>query len=242
MKKVLITGGTGSIGQSLVRRFVTDGYEVTFQFSSKDGEAKKLSVEIGAIPLKLDFRKNVTLEDNEFDVLVNSAGINKTSELSGDVTYADWFETMQVNLTAPFQLIQQCLPHMCSNKWGRIININSIYGLIVVEQNLPYNVSKHGLTALTKTIAREYARFNITSNEICPGPVESELMLSIARREGGSTNEEISRYFSEVKLEIPAGRLALPEDISNLTSFLATKEAGYLNGVSIRMDGGMVPW
>ena len=92
----------------------------------------------------------------------------------------DWDRTIALNLTAPFLLIRQCLPHMVRENWGRIVNISSIYGLRAVETNLPYTVSKHGLSGLTKTVAREYGAHGITCNEICPGPMKSRLLLSLA--------------------------------------------------------------
>ena len=128
---------------------------------------------------------------------------------------------------------------MVNNHWGRIINISSIFGIRGVDRNLPYTVSKHGLSGLTKTIAKEYARMGITCNEICPGPIDSEMIRRIAAdkfREEGVNPQE---YLSELENEIPAGRLSKVEDVTSLCVFLASKDAQYINGVSIPVDGGL---
>jgi 3-oxoacyl-[acyl-carrier protein] reductase len=123
---------------------------------------------------------------------------------------------------------------------GRIINISSIYGLRGVEGNFPYTVSKHGLSGFTKTIAKEYGGLGITCNEICPGPIDSEMMRKIAKREAARTGGTIKSYFEEVCDEIPVHRMLKPSELAALAVFLASPEAAYLNGASIPLDGGMI--
>ena len=129
---------------------------------------------------------------------------------------------------------------MVNRRWGRVINISSIYGIRGTTNNLPYNSSKHGLSGFTKSIAKEYAAYGITCNEICPGAVESELMERIAARkekEGRVTSR--AEYLQMVRESIPAGRLAKPEEIACLALYLASDHAAFINGASIVIDGAL---
>ncbi|MCX6132996.1 MAG: SDR family oxidoreductase [Ignavibacteriales bacterium] len=239
-RTVLVTGGTGSVGESIVRAFSAKGYAVTFQYLSNEPKAKILSQDTRATPIRLDFLSDFDLPPGGFDIVVNNAGINITSCLSHEVSIESWERTMKVNLFTPFQIVRSLLPEMMRKGWGRIINISSIYGLRGVEWNLPYNSSKHGLSGLTKTVAKEYAQYGITCNEICPGAISSDLMNRIATREGEQLNQSADDYLSEVAAAIPAKRLAKPQEIASLAIYLASEEAGYINGASITVDGGLV--
>ena len=157
-----------------------------------------------------------------------------------EVSDRDWAATLRVNLYAPFVLIRAYLPAMRQKGWGRIVNVGSIYSLRGVEGNLPYTVSKHGLSGLTKTVAKEYGRYGITCNEICPGPVESVMMRRIAERNQAAGTTTAEEYLSEVTSEIPSGRMAEPDEVAALTDFLTSAKASYLNGVSITLDGGLI--
>lgn len=239
-KKVFITGGTGTVGSSLIESFFNKGYSVYFQFSSNDTKAKELETTYQAKSFKIDFKQNFELPDINFDVIVNNTGINISDVLTHEVVESNWQETLNVNLTAPFKVCKFYLPKMMEKKWGRIININSIYGLRGVDNNSPYNVSKHGLTGLTKSIAKEYAIHGITCNEICPGAIESALMNRIADRiakEKGTTPEI---FLNEVASTYPSKRLVMPKEVSALALFLASEEASFINGSSIPVDGGLI--
>ena len=168
--KVLVTGGTGSVGRAIVQAFTERGDEVTFQYRSNQSEADSLGKETHARPLHIDFLDPFELPDGPFDILVNNAGINVSACLTHDVSDQAWNSTLHLNVTVPFLIARRYLPHMIRQEWGRIVNISSIYGLRAIEQRLPYAVSKHALSGLTKTIAKEYGQHGITCNEICPDP------------------------------------------------------------------------
>lgn len=240
VRNVFITGGTGSVGQALVEAFATVGHRVTFQFRQNESIAKRLGEVFGARPMRLDFASDFELSNVDFDVVINNAGINISDTRVHEVTVHDWDLTLRVNLTAPFFVARQCLPWMIDRRWGRIINISSIYGLRAVEGNFPYTVSKHGLSGLTRTIAKEYAAFGITSNEICPGPIESDMMRDIASKSVAGTGRSLDAYFAEVCDEVPAKRMAIPEEVAALAVFLASPQAGYINGASLPIDGAMI--
>jgi NAD(P)-dependent dehydrogenase (short-subunit alcohol dehydrogenase family) len=129
---------------------------------------------------------------------------------------------------------------MIQKRWGRVINISSIYGLRAVEGNFPYTVSKHGLSGFTKTIAKEYAVYGISCNEICPGPINSNMMREIGKRVASQSGGTVEGYLREVCEEIPAKRMVEPHEVSALALFLASPEAAYLTGASIPLDGGII--
>jgi 3-hydroxybutyrate dehydrogenase len=240
-KKVLITGGTGSVGQSLIEIFRRKCYDVYFQYKSDIQTANKVTQKYQAKGLQIDFLSDYTLPDINFDIIVNNLGINISDSLAHKVSDEDWKTTIFLNLEIPFQIVKKYLPYMIKSKWGRIINISSIYGLRASEQNLPYTVSKHGLTGITQTIAKEYAQYGISCNEICPSAIESKMMLRIAtsaveRQEVRSAEE----YLNNVRKEIPAQRMVFPYEIAHLAVFLANEHAGFINGVSIPIDGGLI--
>ena len=128
---------------------------------------------------------------------------------------------------------------MKKQKWGRIINISSIYGIKVEEEILPYNVSKHGLIGLTKTIAKEYAKYGITCNAVCPGTMDSSMTEYVSKF---YTKSEIEKkeYYKEMINQIPAKRFAKPKEIAKMVLFVASDEAGYINGSSLVIDGGSI--
>ena len=228
------------MGESLVAGFAAEGYRVSFLFCSSTARAHALAKRCGATPIQEDLCRPIELANRNVDILINNAAINETSALTADLQLEDWDRTIALNLTAPFLLIQQCLPHMAQKKWGRIVNISSIYGIRAVETNLPYTVSKHGLSGLTKTVAREYGPFGITCNEICPGPIESRLLARIGSKNAAERNISLDDYMREVTDELPTGKLVTPPDITQMALLLASQGSASINGSSIVVDGGMI--
>lgn len=236
---MLITGGTGSVGRSLVALFSDAGYNVTFQFKSQADVARHLTKKHKCKSVQFDLSKSFSFE-GEFDILVNNAGINLSKNFTRDSSEEELMETLSVNLLAPFRLTRLVLPRMQRQRWGRIINISSIYGLRAVEGNCPYTISKHGLSGLTKTVAKEYASSGITCNEICPGPIEGELMSRIANRSFSPEYKSPQEYLAEVARAVPVQRMAKPAEIAGVALFLASDEAQYINGTSIPVDGALI--
>ena len=230
--KVLITGGTGSVGTELVKRFTASNkFEVWFTYHSNIERANLLSQQYHC--------KAILVEDigNEFDIIINNAGIVNSLVSCEDVLLENWEETLKVNLTLPFTIIKKNLPYMKQKGWGRIINISSIYGVRAEEDVTPYTVSKHGLIGLTKSVAKEYAQYGITCNAICPGTIVSELSERLANYYT-SNEEEKREYFEELNNAIPAKRLVYPKEIVDFAYFIASGEAAYINGATLMIDGG----
>ena len=226
----------------LVQRLSSECGQVFFQYLTNEDLAHELKTRVGAIPVHGDLRDSETIQrltELDVDILVNNAGVNISDARVAQVSDEDWAKTLEVNLVAPFRLCRGVLDGMSDRQWGRIINISSIYGLVSSENNLPYNVAKHGLSALTKTIAREYARYGITANEVCPGPIESHLMDRIAASKA-SPGENPREWLDQLASHIPTRRLATPTDVASLVAYLASEAAAHINGDSIRVDGGQL--
>jgi 3-hydroxybutyrate dehydrogenase len=230
--RVLITGGTGSVGAELVRRFSSnERYDVTFTFSQNYEKANALSKQFQC--------KATKIEDihNDYDIIVNNAAIVNSLVSCEDVELQAWEETLKVNLTLPFLVIKKNLPHMREKKWGRIINISSIYGVCAEEDVSPYSTSKHGLIGLTRSVAKEYAKYGITCNAICPGTIVSALSERLANYYTTNEADRIA-YFESLNDSIPAKRLVRPEEVANFVYFIASDEAAYINGATLMIDGG----
>lgn len=238
-RRVLITGGTGSVGEDLVKGFAGQGYTVSFVYKSSTSRARLLTRETGARGVQLDLVESGEVPESGVDILINNAAINENAELTAELPLEGWNRTIAVNLTVPFRLIQQCLPHMVDRGWGRIVNISSIYALRAVETNLPYTVSKHGLSGLTKTVAREYGPYGITCNEICPGPIGSRLLERVCAERAAAIGTTVNEYMREVKEELPTGELVRASTVTQIALFLASKGAASVNGASVVVDCGM---
>ncbi|MFC1475712.1 3-oxoacyl-[acyl-carrier-protein] reductase [Candidatus Zixiibacteriota bacterium] len=162
------------------------------------------------------------------DILVNNAGITRDALLMR-LSEADWDAVLSVNLKAAFLLIKACLRPMLKKRWGRIINIASVVGLMGNAGQANYAASKAGLIGLTMSVAREAASRNVTVNAIAPGFIDTAMTRNLPEP-----------AVEEFKKNIPLGRLGQPEDIARVAEFLASDAAGYITGQVIRVDGGMI--
>ena len=218
-RNVLITGASRGIGKSLSQLFKDQGYQVIAPSRSELDLADPKSLK--------DYIAKIS--NLKVDILINNAGINliyPIQEIPGDV----WDQILQINLTAPFQLIQAVVPHMIQNKWGRILNISSIYGLISRVGRAAYSTSKAGLNSLTRTSAVEFGEHQVLVNAICPGFVDTD-MTHI------NNSEEKIR---ELSAAIPLRRLADIDEIARFAYFLCSEENTYITGQSIPIDGGFL--
>lgn len=233
--KVLITGGTGSLGSELVRQFSKrKESSIFFTYYKNVEKASELSAKYGATAVCL--KDNLDIDSN-FDIVVNNAGIVNSLEYLENVDIEKWNETLEINLTLPFKIIKSNLPYMKKNKFGRIINISSIYGLRSEEGLTPYSVSKHGLIGLTKAVAKEYGAFGITCNAICPGVLNSALANRLADYYT-KTEEERIQYFKTIADAVPNKCLVETHEVAELVYVIAFGNMPNLNGAIITLDGG----
>jgi 3-hydroxybutyrate dehydrogenase len=238
--RVLITGGTGTLGEALVTAFAKAGYRTCFQYHRNRGVARRLADESGATAFEIDFAGDFRLPVSDFDVLINSAGINESDEETHEVDPDVWERMLRLNVTVPFLLTRAVVPGMIHRGWGRIVNIGSIYSVRAATHRAPYVASKHALSGLTKTIAKEYAGRGITCNEICPSAVEPRMINRIAGERAARRGTSAAAVLDQYRSMSPAGRMAAAEEVASAALYLAGTDAGFVNGVSFPVDGGLI--
>ncbi|MBI5310948.1 MAG: 3-oxoacyl-ACP reductase FabG [Actinobacteria bacterium] len=233
----LVTGASRGIGRAIATRLAADGFDVAVTYSSDaDGAAETVkAVESSgarALALAADVRE-VAAVDGAFEqiaeqlgpvaVLVNNAGVRRDG-LAVRLSDEQWNETIDANLTGAFNCSRAALRQMMRERWGRIVMVSSVTGLHGNPGQAAYGASKAGLIGLARTLAKEYARKQITVNCVAPGPVET------AMTEG---------LIEKIVADVPSGRAGTPEEVAAAVSFLVSEEAGYVTGVVLPVDGGM---
>jgi len=231
MKKVLITGGTGAIGEELVKTF-SKSYDVYFTFNTQKEKATQIAKKYKA-------KIADACSASDFDIIINNAAI----DIFGDLALTVDDEIMQmhfdVNVMLPFKIIKQNLPHMIKQKWGRIINISSVCGIKPSTHVISYNVSKAALNMLTKSIAKEYAANGITCNAVAPSTLDEKGMGWEAIKFYGQTPKEFKEEYDACVNAVPAGRLGKIDEVAAAVEFLASDRASFINGVVLPVDGGL---
>ncbi len=235
-KKIIITGATGGIGNELVKKFVSLKGKVLATGTNEE-KLEKLKKNYSSIEtIKFDISKHSEIESfieqassklNGLDVLVNNAGIT-LDNLSLRMKSEEWQKVIEINLTSTFFACKYALKKMLKNKFGRIINISSIVGHTGNIGQANYTASKAGMVAMSKSLAIEYARKNITINCVSPGFIQSNMTDQI--------NDEVKKSLMS---RIPMNRLGNGEDVSNSVAFLASDSASYITGETIHVNGGM---
>ena len=235
-KKVLITGATGGIGNSLVKKFDDLGSKIlaTGTNQEKLDNLKKKFPSIFVERFKLDehdkIEKFIELINDKldgFDILVNNAGIT-IDNLSIRLPEEHWKKVIDVNLTSTFLMCKFAIKKMLKKKYGKIINITSIVGHTGNLGQSNYSASKAGIVAFSKSLAIEYAKKNINVNCVSPGFIKTEMTDKI--------NEEFKKTLIN---RIPSGDLGTGEDVANCVAFLASDQSKYINGETIHVNGGM---
>ncbi len=235
-KKILITGATGGIGNSLVEKFISLGSIVAATGTNEDklNNLKKKYPNVYIEKFKLDdhgkienFIESINKNLDGLDVLVNNAGIT-LDNLSIRLTEENWKRVLDINLTASFLLCKYAIKKMLKKKMGKIVNITSIVGHTGNLGQANYAASKAGIIAFSKSLAIEYAKKNININCVSPGFIKTEMTDKI--------NEEFKQTLIS---KIPQGQLGTGEDVSNCVAFLASELANYINGETIHVNGGM---
>lgn len=216
MKTVLITGGSRGIGKAIIKVFEENNYEVIAP--SRD------ELDLFNIQSVHDFFKN---SNKNFDVVINNAGVNEINSIE-DITYEEIDKTLTVNLVAPILLLKFNIEKMKQSRYGRIVNVGSIWAEVSKEGRGIYSASKNGLHGITNTLALELAPFNILVNTVCPGYTLTELTAK------NNSAEEIKK----ITEKIPLKRMAQPSEIAEAIYFLASEKNTYLTGQKIIVDGG----
>ena len=235
-KKILITGASGGIGKELVKKFISLGGNVVGS-GTKSEKLDILKKEYPDIKVKKfdiaehsrveEFIEDVSLELGGIDILINNAGVNMDN-LSLRMKDSEWKSVIDINLTSTFLLSKYGIKKMMKNKFGRVVNITSVVGHTGNVGQSNYAASKAGIIAMSKSLAIEYAKKNITVNCVSPGFIVSDMTMNIA--------EKVKLYLTS---RIPMGKLGSGEDVSNCVAFLASEQASYVTGETLHVNGGM---
>jgi len=235
-KKILITGATGGIGKALVKKFVSLEGNVlaTGTKTEKLNALKKEFPNINILKFDIsdhskieEFIENTSSQLAGLDVLVNNAGINMDN-LSLRMKDEEWKKVIDVNLGATFFLCKYAIKKMLKNKYGRIVNITSIVGHTGNLGQANYAASKAAIIGMSKSLAIEYAKKNITINCVSPGFIQSNM-----------TDKIVESIKAVLTSRIPMSKLGTGEDVSNTVAFLSSDAASYITGQTLHVNGGM---
>ena len=235
-KKILITGATGGIGKALVKKFTSLEGNVlaTGTKNEKLDLLKKEFPEINILKFDIsehskieEFIENVNSQLTNLDVVVNNAGIT-LDNLSLRMKNEEWQKVIDINLTSTFLLCKYAIKKMLKNKYGRIVNITSIVGHTGNIGQANYAASKSGMIGMTKSLAIEYAKKNITLNCVSPGFIQSNM-----------TDKILESIKAVLTSKIPMSKLGSGEDVANTVAFLSSDAASYITGETIHVNGGM---
>lgn len=242
MRTAIVTGGAKGIGAAAVRLLCQRGLRVAIHYHTSEEKALALSsflVSKGydAFPVRADVTDPRQVENmvqtvisrcGSLDVLVNNAGVDHW-QLFDTVTDEQWRQVIDADLTGVFHCCRAALPQMLRQKYGRIVNVASVWGQVGASCEAVYSAAKAGVIGLTKALAKETALSGITVNCVSPGAIATDMMKRFTEAETAAFCEEI-----------PMGRLGTPEEAAQAIAFFASEEASYVTGQVLGVNGGMV--
>jgi 3-oxoacyl-[acyl-carrier protein] reductase len=238
-KVAIVTGAGQGIGHGIALKLAREGARVVASDANVETALQTASEieSLGhtALSMRTDVAdpsevsqmvEETVAQFGKIDILINNAGIARSGTLL-KLTEQAWDEVLDVNLKGVFRTTQAVARYMIAAKYGKIVNVSSIYGRTGTVGDSNYAASKAGIVGFTKSTARELARYNINVNAILPGMIDTPLLRGIPER-----------YLDPMIEEIPLGRVGAPEDIANVAAFLASDKASYVTGATIEVTGG----
>ncbi len=237
----LVTGASQGIGRACAMKLAAEGAtvavaarnqekldEVAGQIAAAGGKAAAFPMDVAEEAQIKSTIKAVLAQFGKIDVLVNNAGITR-DQLVMRMKRADWDAVLNTNLTSAYLCIQQVIGPMLKQRWGRIINVASVFGQTGQAGQANYASSKAGLIGLTMAIAREVGSRSITCNAVAPGFIETAMTSGLS--------DELKQSATKM---IPLGRVGTPEEVANAVAFLASEDAAYITGHVLNVNGGML--
>jgi NAD(P)-dependent dehydrogenase (short-subunit alcohol dehydrogenase family) len=247
-KIALVTGGGSGIGTAIVRRFVEEGAHVCIVDRNKSSlETVADSLPKGSVTTCVGDVSNTTdvermirtalTVEGKLHILVNDAAINSSGAIT-DISPAHWGEVLGVNLTGPFLMMREAIPHLIKSGGGSIINIASLGGLRCPPTSVAYCTSKAGLIMLTQATAVDYGPKGIRCNVICPGMVRTPMSDEVLGKLALMLNTDRDGAYARIAKDLPIRKVAKPEEIAPLCAFLASDESSFMTGAVLVIDGG----
>jgi len=240
-KVAFVTGASQGIGRACAVKLAKEGAavavaarnqeklnELVSEITAAGGKAAAFALDVADEEQVKTAIKAAITQFGKIDILVNNAGITKDM-LVMRMKRADWDSVLQTNLTAAYLCIQQVISSMLKQRWGRIINITSVFGQMGQAGQANYSASKAGLIGLTMAIAREVGSRNITCNAVAPGFIETAMTAVLS-----------DEFKQTAVKQIPLGRVGTSEDVANAVAFLASDDASYITGHVLSVNGGML--
>ena len=240
-KTAVITGATKGLGKQIALELAKDGFEIVINYRTENDSLAQMVEEINKTTKAYTFKADISnfdeakalidfaaSETGKIDLLVNNAGITN-DKLLVRMSEEDFSKVIDINLKGTFNCIRHASRLMMKQKFGRIVNISSVIGLIGNVGQANYAASKAGVIGLTKSAAREMAPYSVTVNAIAPGFIKSDM-----------TDKLTDEIKDNIKSSIPMRKIGEPKDVANLVKFLANDETGDITGQVINVDGGMV--
>jgi len=237
MNTVLVTGGSRGIGRAMVELFSKAGYKVAFTYYSSSLAAEEVARTFGALAVRADSRSEAEVvmavqkaeaELGAIDVLINNAGVSSVGLIT-DVSLDEWNRVMDTSVTGAFLYSKAVLPQMIRKKWGRIINISSMWGIVGASCEVHYSTAKAALIGFTKALAKEVGPSGITVNAIAPGVIATEMNAAFS--------DEDMMVLAD---ETPVGRIGEACEIARAALFLASEESSFITGEIMNISGGFV--
>jgi 3-oxoacyl-[acyl-carrier protein] reductase len=237
----LVTGASQGIGRSCALKLASTGVAVALaarnpeklnelvrEITGAGGKAAAFTVDVSDEAQIKSACKAVITQFGKIDILVNNAGITR-DQLVIRMKRSDWDAVVSTNLTSAYLCIQQVIGSMLKQRWGRIINIASVFGQIGQTGQANYAASKAGLIGLTMAIAREVGSRTITCNAVAPGLIETAMTAGLG-----------DEFKQNAVKQIPLGRVGSPEDVAHAVAYLASEEASYITGHVLNVNGGLL--
>ena len=226
-RTALITGGSRGIGAAIARELARQGLEI------RTPERAELDLSDPSSVTRF-----VESQEARMDVLVNNAGINFLKAIP-DLDAATWGQMQQVNLAAPLSLIQWAAPFMRAQKWGRILNVSSVFSLVTKEKRCAYSMTKAALNALTRSAAVELGPDGILVNSLCPGYVETPMAQRVRQGYAAHYDTTEEAILERFEAKIPLGRYSTPEEVAALVAYLISDAAAPVTAQAINVCGGL---
>jgi len=228
-RTVLVTGGNRGIGKSIAEEFVRLGHRVAVTVRSGEGPAGTLSVVADVTNAESLDRAFAEIEEKlgPVEVLVANAGITRDTLLMR-MTDEEFEQVLDTNLTGAFRVLRRATKGMIKARFGRVIFIGSVVGLLGSAGQVNYSAAKSGLIGMARSLTRELGARNITANVVAPGFIDTDMTAALPEEQQ-----------AEYKRKIPAGRFAQPEEVAKVVAWLAGDDAAYISGAVIPVDGGL---